>query len=206
MKADVLTLNAEQAGTIELDEGLFGLPERGDILSRVVLWQLANRRAGTQSVKQRSQVSGTNKKFGRQKGGGTARHGDRKAGIFRGGGKVHGAQPRSYEQGLPKKIRALGLKTALSSKAAGGRLVVIDTIALADAKTKDLVSKFEKLGITSALFIDGPEVDQNFKLAVRNIPQVDVLPVIGANVYDILRRDTLVLTKAAIEGLSERLK
>lgn len=206
MKVDVLTLDAQTAGSIELDEGLFGLPERPDILNRVVIWQLAKRRAGTQSVKQRTQVSGTGKKFGKQKGGGTARHGNRKAGIFVGGGKVHGPQPRSYEHSLPKKVRALGLKTALSTKAAGGRIVVLDTISLDGPKTKELAAKFEKLGLGSALFIDGAEVDNNFKLAVRNIPLVDVLPVQGANVYDILRRDTLVLTKAAIEGLAERLK
>lgn len=206
MKADVLTLDAGAAGTIELDEGLFGLPERGDILSRVVLWQLANRRAGTQSVKQRTQVSGTGKKWGKQKGGGSARHGDRKAGLFRGGGKVHGPQPRSYAYSLPKKIRALGLKTALSSKYAGGKLLVVDDIALQEGKTKELATKLAKLGLTSALFIDGTQVDQNFKRAAGNIPLIDVLPVQGANVYDILRRDTLVLTKAAVEGLSERLK
>ncbi|MDA5193056.1 50S ribosomal protein L4 [Govanella unica] len=206
MKADVLTLDATKAGTIDLDEGLFGLPERADILNRVVVWQLAKRRAGTQSVKQRTQVSGTTKKFGKQKGGGSARHGSRKAGIFVGGGKVHGAQPRSYEHDLPKKIRALGLKTALSVKALGGKLVVIEDLVLSAGKTKELVDKFAKLNITSALFIDGAQVDGNFKLAASNIPLVDVLPVQGANVYDILRRDVLVLTKAAVAGLEERLK
>lgn len=206
MKADVFTLDATKAGTIDLDEGLFGLPERADILNRVVVWQLAKRRAGTQSVKQRTQVSGTTKKFGKQKGGGSARHGSRKAGIFTGGGKAHGAQPRSYEHSLPKKIRALGLKTALSVKAQGGKLVVLEDIALNAGKTKDLADKFAKLNITSALFIDGAQVDGNFKQAASNIPLVDVLPVQGANVYDILRRDTLVVTKAALAGLAERLK
>lgn len=205
MKADVMTLDAKKAGSIDLDEGLFGLPERSDILSRVVHWQLAKRRAGTQSVKQRTQVSGTTKKFGKQKGGGSARHGSRKAGIFIGGGKVHGAQPRSYAYSLPKKIRALGLKVALSAKQAGGKLIIIEDLAVKEAKTKALVEKFAKLGLKSALFIDS-EVNENFKLAARNIPQIDVLPVVGANVYDILRRDTLVLTKAAIDGLTERLK
>ncbi len=206
MKADVLTLDAQNAGTVELNEGLFGLPERADILNRVVVWQLAKRRAGTQSVKQRTQVSGTTKKFGKQKGGGSARHGSRKAGIFTGGGKAHGAQPRSYEHSLPKKIRALGLKTALSAKAQGGKLIVLETLSLEAAKTKDLAEKLVKLGLTSALVIDGAEVNTNFKLAASNIPLIDVLPVQGANVYDILRRDTLVLTKAALEGLEERLK
>jgi large subunit ribosomal protein L4 len=201
MKADVVTLDAKKAGTIDLDEGLFGLPDRPDILSRVVHWQLAKRRAGTQSVKQRTQVSGTTKKFGRQKGGGSARHGSRKSGIFIGGGKTHGAQPRSYEYALPKKIRALGLKSALSTKQNGGKLVVIEDLAVNEAKTKALAEKLSK----SALFID-TEVNDNFKLAVRNIPHMDVLPVMGANVYDILRRDTLVLTKSAVNSLTERLK
>lgn len=205
MKADVLTLDAKKAGSIDLDEGLFGLPERADILSRVVHWQLAKRRAGTQSVKQRTQVSGTTKKWGRQKGGGSARHGSRKSGIFIGGGKTHGVQPRSYAYNLPKKIRALGLKVALSAKQAGGKLIIVEDLAVKEAKTKALAEKFAKLGLTSALFIDS-EVNENFMLAARNIPQIDVLPVVGANVYDILRRDTLVLTKAAIDGLTERLK
>lgn len=205
MKADVLTLDAKKAGSIDLDEGLFGLPERADILSRVVHWQLAKRRAGTQSVKQRTQVSGTTKQWGRQKGGGSARHGSRKSGIFIGGGKTHGAQPRSYAYNLPKKIRALGLKVALSAKQAGGKLIIVEDLAVKEAKTKALAEKFAKLGLTSALFIDS-EVNENFMLAARNIPQIDVLPVVGANVYDILRRDTLVLTKAAIDGLTERLK
>lgn len=205
MKADVLTLDAKKAGSIDLDEGLFGLPERSDILSRVVHWQLAKRRAGTQSVKQRTQVSGTTKKWGKQKGGGSARHGSRKSGIFIGGGKTHGAQPRSYAYSLPKKIRALGLKAALSAKQAGGKLIIVEDLAVNEAKTKALAEKFAKLGLKSALFIDN-EVNENFMLAARNIPQIDVLPVVGANVYDILRRDTLVLTKAAIDGLTERLK
>lgn len=204
MKADVVTLDAEKSGTIDLDEGLFGLPERPDILSRVVHWQLAKRRAGSQSVKQRTQVSGTSKKFGKQKGGGSARHGNRKAGIFIGGGKVHGAQPRSYDYALPKKIRLLGLKSALSTKQNGGKLVIIDDLAV-EAKTKALAEKLAKLGLTSALFIDA-QVNDGFKLAVRNIPHMDVLPVMGANVYDILRRDTLVLTKSAVDSLTERLK
>ncbi len=206
MKTDVLTLDAKKAGTIDLDDGVFGLPERADILQRVVVWQLARRRAGTQSVKGRSEVTGTTKKWGKQKGGGTARHGSRKANIFRGGGKAHAAQPRSYEHNLTKKVRRLGLKTALSSKQAIGNLIVIEDLALKDAKTKAVGEALAKLGVTSALFVDGAEVNQNFKRAVANLPNLDVLPVQGANVYDILRRDKLVLTKAAVEGLMERLK
>jgi len=206
MKADVLTLDAKKAGSIDLDEGIFGLPERSDILHRVVVWQLAKRRAGTQMVKGRSEVSGTSKKWGRQKGSGGARHGNRKANIFRGGGKAHGARPRSYEQGLPKKVRALGLKTALSAKQALGNLIVIEDLSIKDAKTKAISEKLAKLGLGTALFVDGASVDENFKRAVSNLPGLDVLPVQGANVYDILRRDKLVLTKAAVEGLVERLK
>ncbi|RMF12676.1 MAG: 50S ribosomal protein L4 [Alphaproteobacteria bacterium] len=206
MKTDVLTLDAKKAGSIELDEGIFGLPERADILQRVVVWQLAKRRAGTQKVKGRSEVSGTTKKWGRQKGGGTARHGNRKANIFRGGGKAHGPRPRSYEQGLPKKVRRLGLKTALSAKQADGNLIVVDDLAIKEPKTKVLSEKLAKLGLTSALFVDGAAVNENFKRAVVNLPNLDVLPVQGANVYDILRREKLVLTKAAVESLVERLK
>lgn len=206
MKTDVLTLDAKKAGTIDLDDAVFGLPERADILHRVVVWQLAKRRAGTQMVKQRSEISGTSKKWGRQKGSGGARHGNRKANIFRGGGKAHGARPRSYEHSLPKKVRRLGLKTALSTKQAGGNLIVIDELTAKDAKTKAIGATLDKLGLGTALFVDGAGVDENFKRAIANLPGLDVLPVDGANVYDILRRDKLVLTKAAVEGLVERLK
>lgn len=206
MKADVLTLDAKKAGTIDLDEAVFGLPERADILHRVVVWQLAKRRAGTHKALERNEVSGTSKKWGKQKGGGSARHGNRKAPLFRGGGKAHGPRPRSYEFSLPKKIRSLGLKTALSAKQAGGNLIVLEDLAFAEAKAKAMSAKMTKLGLTSALFVDGASVDENFKRAVSNLPHLDVLPVQGANVYDILRRDKLVLTKAAVEGLQERLK
>jgi len=206
MKAQVITLDAKKAGDIDLDDGIFGLPERGDILQRVVVWQLAKRRAGTHKVQSRGEVTGTTKRIGKQKGGGTARHGAGKVSQFRGGARAFGPVVRSHASGLPKKIRALGLKTALSSKMANGNLVVLENANLKDAKTKDLISKLDKLGFGNALFIDGAEVNENFKLAISNIPHVDVLPTQGANVYDILRREKLVLTKAAVEGLMERLK
>ncbi len=206
MKAQVTTLDAKKAGDIDLDDGVFGLPERADILQRVVVWQLAKRRAGTHKVQSRGEVTGTTKRIGRQKGGGTARHGSGKVSQFRGGARAFGPVVRSHASNLPKKIRALGLKTALSSKAASGNLVVIENTELKAGKTKDLLAKLDKLGATNALFIDGAEVNENFKLAIGNIPNVDVLPTQGANVYDILRREKLVLTKAAVEGLMERLK
>lgn len=206
MKAQVTTLDAKKAGDIDLDDGVFGLPERADILQRVVVWQLAKRRAGTHKVQSRGEVTGTTKRIGKQKGGGTARHGSGKVSQFRGGARAFGPVVRSHASGLPKKIRALGLKTALSAKAASGDLVVIENADLKAGKTKDLIAKLDKLGATNALFIDGAEVNENFKLAIGNIPNVDVLPIAGANVYDILRRDKLVLTKAAVEGLMERLK
>lgn len=206
MKAQVTTLDAKKAGDIDLDDGVFGLPERADILQRVVVWQLAKRRAGTHKVQSRGEVTGTTKRIGRQKGGGTARHGSGKVSQFRGGARAFGPVVRSHATALPKKIRALGLKTALSAKAASGNLVVIENAELKAGKTKDLLAKLDKLGATNALFIDGAEVNENFKLAIGNIPHVDVLPIQGANVYDILRRDKLVLTKAAVEGLMERLK
>ncbi|WP_417321152.1 50S ribosomal protein L4 [Emcibacter sp.] len=206
MKADVLKLDAKKAGDVDLDDGIFGLPERADILQRVVVWQLAKRRAGTHKVQGRSEVTGTTKRIGRQKGGGSARHGAGKVSQFRGGGRAFGPVVRSHGHDLPKKIRKLGLKTALSSKLANGNLVVLDTADLKAPKTKDLVKALDKLGLSNALFIDGAEVSENFKLAAANIPNVDVLPSQGANVYDILRRQKLVLTKAAVESLTERLK
>jgi large subunit ribosomal protein L4 len=206
MKAQVITLDAKKAGDIDLDDGIFGLPERGDILQRVVVWQLAKRRAGTHKVQSRGEVTGTTKRIGKQKGGGTARHGSGKVSQFRGGARAFGPVVRSHATSLPKKIRALGLKTALSSKMANGNLVIIEDAVLKNAKTKDLLSKLDKLGFSNALFIDGAELNENFVLALNNIPHVDALPTQGANVYDILRRDKLVLTKAAVAGLMERLK
>ncbi|MFC7049914.1 50S ribosomal protein L4 [Emcibacter nanhaiensis] len=206
MKADVLKLDAKKAGDVDLDDGIFGLPERADILQRVVVWQLAKRRAGTHKVQSRGEITGTTKRIGRQKGGGSARHGSGKVSQFRGGGRAFGPVVRSHAHDLPKKIRKLGLKTALSSKLANGNLIVLDSADLKAPKTKDLVKALDKLGLDNALFIDGAEVSENFKLAAANIPNVDVLPSQGANVYDILRRQKLVLTKAAVESLTERLK
>ncbi|WP_417624860.1 50S ribosomal protein L4 [Paremcibacter congregatus] len=206
MKAEVLTLDAKKAGDVELDEGIYALPERADILQRVVVWQLAKRRAGTHKVLTRGEVAGTTKRIGKQKGGGTARHGAGKVSQFRSGGRAFGPVVRSHATNLPKKIRTLGLKTALSSKLANGNLIVLENMDLKEAKTKDLKAKLSKLGLVNALFIDGAEVNRNFLLAASNIPYVDVLPTQGANVYDILRADKLVLSKAALESLTERLK
>ncbi len=206
MKAEVITLDAKKAGNVDLDDGIYALPERADILQRVVVWQLAKRRAGTHKVAGRSEITGTTKRIGKQKGGGTARHGAGKVSQFRGGGRAFGPVVRSHAHSLPKKIRLLGLKTALSSKLAGGNLIVIENIDLKEAKTKDLKAKLAKLGLEKVLFIDGAEVNKNFLLAANNIPYVDALPTQGANVYDILRAEKLVLTKAAVESLMERLK
>lgn len=206
MKLDVLTLDNEKTGAIDLDEAIFGLTPRADLLHRVVNWQLAKRRAGTHAVKFRGDVARTSKKWGKQKGGGGARHGSRRSNIFVGGGRAFGPIPRDHGHDLPKKVRQLGLKTALSSKVASGKLIVVETADLPEGKTKSLLEKLGKLGVSNALFIDGIDVNENFLLASRNIPNVDILPTQGANVYDILRRDTLVLTKAAVEKLGERLK
>ena len=205
MKCAVTTLENKPAGEIELDDSVFGLPARADLLSRMVNWQLAKRRAGNHKVKSRGEIDLTKAKFGRQKGGGRARHGARSANIFRGGGVVHGPVVRDHGFALPKKVRRLALKTALSAKVADGSLVVLDS-ATGTAKTADLAKKLGALGWNSVLVIDGAAVDQGFARAARNLPGVDVLPQIGANVYDILRRDTLVLTKDAVQALEARLK
>ena len=206
MKADVTTLEAKKAGTVDLPESVFGLEPRADILHRMVRYQLAKRRAGTASVKDRSQITGSTAKIMRQKGSGRARHSTRKVNLFRGGGKQFGPKPRDHSISLPKKVRALALRHALSAKAKSDEIVVLDKAAVKDAKTGALRKKFDKLGLGSALIVDGAEVDENFSLAARNIVGVDVLPVQGINVYDILRRDKLVLTKAAVEALEARFK
>ena len=205
MQAEVTTLDSESAGTMELDDAIFGAPVRADILNRVVKWQLAKRRAGTHKTRGVGEISGTTAKPWRQKGTGRARHGSRRSPQFRGGAVTFGPVVRDHAFGLPKKVRRLGLRTALSAKAADGKLVVIDQAKLDAPKTRSLVAKLAKLGWGSALVIDGPEIDVNFRRAASNIPQFDVLPQQGANVYDILRRDTLVLTKAAVEHLEARL-
>jgi large subunit ribosomal protein L4 len=206
MQADITTLDAKKAGTVELPDDVFGLEPRPDILHRMVRYQLAKRRSGTAHVKDRSEINATTAKMYRQKGTGRARHGSKKAPIFRGGGKAFGPKPRSFAFDLPKKVRALALKHALSAKAKSDALVVIDKCELKDAKTKELKSRFSKLGLTSALIIDGAEVQDAFAKAARNVPRIDVLPVQGINVYDILNHDTLVLTKAAVEALEARFK
>ncbi len=205
MKQDILNLDNKNVGTIELDESIFGMEVRPDILHRVVLWQLARRQQGTHLTKGRSDVALTPAKPFKQKGSGNARQGSRKGTQFRKGGVVFGPVVRSYEHDLTKKFRKLGLKTALSAKAKEGNLIIIDEAKLSDPKTKDLKAKLNVMGLNNCLIIDGKEVDVNFALASRNIIGVDVLPTIGANVYDILRKDKLVLTKEAVDCLKERL-
>ena len=205
MKLDVINLDKNSVGSLDVADAVFGAEVRGDILQRVVRWQLAKRQAGTHKVKIISDVSGTTKKPFKQKGTGGARQGSLRSAQMRGGGVIFGPVVRSHAHSLPKKIRALGLKSALSSKAKDGKLIILDSVESKKGKTKDLVKSFAKLGWTSVLIIDGA-VDESFARAARNIKGIDVLPCQGANVYDILRRDTLVLTKAAVEKLEERLK
>lgn len=205
MKLDVIKLDGGKAGSVDLDEALFGLDPRADILHRVVRWQRNNAQAGTHKVKTRSETSYSTRKIYRQKGTGGARHGDRNAPIFRKGGVYKGPTPRSHGHGLTKKFRKLGLRHALSAKMAAGELVVIDA-AMAEGKTSAMARQVRNLGWKRALVIDGAEVNKGFARAAANIPGLDVLPGIGANVYDILKRDTLVLTRAGIEALEARLK
>jgi large subunit ribosomal protein L4 len=205
VKLDVITLDAAKAGQIELSDAIFGIEEiRSDILQRCVVWQLAKRRAGTHKIKTRNEVARTGKKMYKQKGTGGARHGSRKAAQFVGGAKTHGPVNRSHEIDLPKKVRALALRHALSAKAKDGSLVVLESAALEAPKTAALRLQLTKLGLKNALVIAGPEVDANMKLAARNIPHLDVLPDAGLNVYDVLRHHTLVLTRAAVEAIEAR--
>ena len=206
MKAKVINLDNSEAGEIELADEVFGVKVRRDILSRVVQWQLAKRRAGTHKTKGVSDISGTTKKPYRQKGTGRARQGSLRSPQFRGGAVIFGPVVRSHEYDLQKKVRKLGLKCALAAKHAEGKLIVLDAASLGEGKTKLLAQRLKTLGWDNALIIDGPELDENFARAARNIPLIDVLPQQGANVYDILRRDTLVLTRAAVEHLEARLK
>jgi len=206
MKLSVRNLDNQEVGDIELADAVFGLPVRGDILARVVAWQLAKRRAGTHKTKGVSEISGTSKKPYKQKGTGRARQGSLRSPQFRGGAVIFGPVVRSHAFDLQKKVRQLGLKTALSAKQAEGKLVVIDAAKLDEAKTKALRARFATLGWESVLIIDGAAVDEGFARAARNLPKVDVLPQHGANVYDILRRDTLVLTRDAAQQLEARLK
>ena len=205
MKLDVITLDGGKSDQIELSDAIFGITEiRPDILQRCVVWQLAKRRAGTHKIKTRNEVARTGKKMYKQKGTGGARHGSRKAAQFVGGAKTHGPVNRSHEIDLPKKVRALALRHALSSKVQSGALMVIDTMAPDSPKTASLRASFDKIGLKRALVIAGPEVNANLKLAARNIPHMNVLPNAGLNVYDVLRRHTLVLTPAAIEAINAR--
>jgi len=206
MKCVVMTLDNKKAGEIDLDDAIFGLRPRADLLARMVNWQLAKRRAGTHKVQGRSDVTGTTKRMYRQKGTGRARHGPPKVSQFRGGGRAFGPVLRDHSHKLTKKVRKLALKSALSAKAADGKLVVIEAAEVKTPKTGELARKFDALGWSSALVIGGTTLDEGFARAARNIPNVDVLPEQGVNVYDILRRDTLVLTKDAVEALEARLK
>ncbi len=206
MKCPVTTLDSKKSGDIELDESVFGLPLRSDILARMVNYQLAKRRAGTHKVKTRGEISGSTRKLFRQKGTGNARVGSARTTQRRGGATVFGPVVRDHAHGLTKKVRKLALKTALSAKVAEGKLVVLDKTDVKAGKTSDLAKKFDALGWTSVLVIDGEAVNESFARAARNLPQVDVLPQQGANVYDILRRDTVVLTKDAVQALEARLK
>jgi len=206
MELNVKTLEGKDAGKVSLSDAIFGLEPREDIIARVIRWQLAKKRQGTHKAKGRAEVWRTGAKMYKQKGTGRARHHSARAPQFRGGGKAHGPVVRSHEHDLPKKVRALGLRLALSAKFKAEDVIVLDSLVAADAKTKVLAGAFETLGLTNALFIGGAELDSNFKLAAANIPNIDVLPVQGINVYDILRRGKLVLSKAAVEALEERFK
>ena len=204
MDIQVTSLDGKDAGTLTLKDEIFGLEPRQDILHRMVRYQGLKAMAGTHDVKNRAEIALTSKEWGNQKGGGSARHGSRRAPQFRGGGRAFGPTPRSHAIDLPKKVRALALKHALSSKAKAGELTIVDTLAVKEAKTAALRTQFGKLDWSNVLIVDGAELDKNFALAARNIPQIDVLPIQGINVADILRRNRLVLTKAAVEALEAR--
>ena len=206
MKVKVQTLDAKAGGDIQLDDAVFGIEPRAEILHRVVTWQLANRRGLARGARERSDVNRTGKKFGRQKGGGTARHGDRRAPIFIGGGKAHGPRVRMFTLGLNKKVRALGLKMALSSKAMGGNLMIVDNLDMGEgAKTQALQAKIGKLGFgKTVLVMDGDALNVGFARASSNLHGINLIPAVGANVYDIMRHETLVLTRAAVEKLEAR--
>lgn len=206
MEFNVKTLEGKDAGKLSLSDEIFGLDPREDLIARMIRYQLAKKRAGTHKTKGRSEVSRTGSKMYKQKGTGRARHHSARAPQFRGGGKAHGPVVRSHAHDLPKKVRALALRHALSAKMKSDDVIIVDNLVAAEAKTKLLVGSFASLGLTNALVIGGAEIDSNFKLAASNIPNIDVLPVQGINVYDILRRGKLVLSKAAVEALEERFK
>ncbi len=206
MDISVTTLEGKASGKVSVSDAVFGLEPRQDILHRMVRYQLAKRRAGTHDVKNRSEINATTKKMYKQKGTGSARHSTKKAPQFRGGGRAFGPTPRDHAFDLPKKVRALALRHALSAKRAADGIVVMDDLAMKEAKTSALRGHLAKLGLENALFIGGAELDNNFRLAAQNVPHVDVLPIQGINVYDILRREKLVLSKSAVEALEERFK
>jgi large subunit ribosomal protein L4 len=206
VKFDITSLDGKSAGSIELNDEIFGLEPREDLIARMIRYQLAKRRAGTHAVKNRAEIARTGKKMYKQKGTGGARHGSARVPQFRGGGRAFGPVVRSHAHDLPKKVRALALRHALSAKFRAGGIIVWDSAQLDAPKTKGLKDQFAKAGLASALIIDGSDVQDNFALAARNIPQIDVLPIEGINVYDILRREKLVLTKAAVDALEARFK
>jgi large subunit ribosomal protein L4 len=206
MELKVTTFEGKDAGKVTLSDEIFGLEPRTDLIQRCIQWQLAKRQRGTHDVKNRAEIWRTGKKMYKQKGTGSARHGSGRVNLFRGGGRSFGPTPRSHAIDLPKKVRALALRHALSAKAKDGSIVVLDAIAVKDAKTSALRERFEKLGFQNALIIDGAEIENNFRLAARGIPNIDVLPIQGINVYDILRRGKLVLTKAAVDALEARFR
>jgi large subunit ribosomal protein L4 len=206
MQLNVTTLDGKEAGSVQLSDAIFGLEPRADLIHRCIRWQLSRRQRGTHKVKNRAEINRTGKKMYRQKGTGSARHGSARANLFRGGGRAFGPVVRSHAIDLPKKVRALALRHALSAKAKDGGIIVLDTVTVDDGKTKALRERFGKLGLDNALIIDGADVAESFRLAARNIPNIDVLPVQGINVYDILRRHKLVLTKAALDALEARFR
>jgi large subunit ribosomal protein L4 len=206
MELKVTTLDGQESGSVTVSDAIFGLEPRTDLIQRCVVWQLAKRQRGTHEVKNRAEINRTGKKMYRQKGTGSARHGSARVNLFRGGGRSFGPHTRSHEIGLPKKVRALALRHALSAKAKDDGIIIIDALSLKEAKTKALRSQFAKLGLSNALIIDGAEVAADLRMAARNLPNIDVLPVAGINVYDVLRRHKLVLTRAAVDALEARFK
>jgi large subunit ribosomal protein L4 len=206
MELQVTTLDGKKSGSVTVSDAIFGLDPRTDLIHRCVVWQLAKRQRGTHEVKNRADIHRTGKKMYRQKGTGSARHGSARVNLFRGGGRSFGPHTRSHEIGLPKKVRALALRHALSAKAKGDGIIVIEALSVTEAKTKALRGQFEKLGLSNALLIDGAELAAGIRTAARNIPNIDVLPVAGINVYDVMRRHKLVLTRAAVDALEARFK
>jgi large subunit ribosomal protein L4 len=206
MELKITSLDGKNSGSVTVSDAIFGLDPRKDLIHRCVVWQLAKRQSGTHAVKNRADIHRTGKKLYRQKGTGSARHGSARVNLFRGGGRSFGPHTRSHEIGLPKKVRALALRHALSAKARDGGIIVIETLDVKEAKTKALRGQFDKLGLSNALLIDGAEIAASVRTAARNIPNIDLLPVVGINVYDVMRRQTLVLTRAAIDALEARFK